>query len=77
LASDSHFGDHNKRLAQRRYLDPAQDLRRYEADARRTGDVASRQHYAEELIRHGRPQEAIEVYRQALSGTAAVEERAA
>jgi hypothetical protein len=52
----------------RRALDPAQDLRRFEAEARRTGDVASRQHYADELIRHGRAQEAIQVYRQALTG---------
>jgi hypothetical protein len=49
-------------------LDPGYDLRRYEAEARRTGDVASRQHYAEALVRAGRPQEAIEVYRQALTG---------
>ncbi|MGH8142813.1 MAG: tetratricopeptide repeat protein [Steroidobacteraceae bacterium] len=52
----------------RRALDPAQDLRRYEAETHRTGDVASRQRYAEELLRHGRPQEAVEVYRQALTG---------
>jgi hypothetical protein len=52
----------------RRTLDPGQDLRRYEAEAQRTGDVASRQHYAEELIRHGRAPEAVDVYRQALSG---------
>jgi hypothetical protein len=52
----------------RKALDPGQDLRRYQAEAQRTGDVASRQHYAEELIRHGRPQEAVEVYRQTLTG---------
>lgn len=51
-----------------RALDPGQDLRRYEAEARMTGDVASRQHYADELIRLGRAQEAITVYRQALVG---------
>jgi hypothetical protein len=52
----------------RKALDPQQDLRRYEAEAQRTGDVASRQRYAEELVRHGRAAEAVTVYRQALSG---------
>jgi hypothetical protein len=49
-------------------LDPQQDLRRYEAEARLTGDVASRQHYADALLRHGRAPEAVAVYRQALVG---------
>jgi len=49
-------------------LDPGEELRRYETEVRRTGDVASRQHYADALVRHGRAAEAIEVYRQALSG---------
>ena len=35
-------------------LDPKQDLRRFEIEARRTGDVASRQRYADELVRQGR-----------------------
>lgn len=52
----------------RKALDPQQDLRRFQAEAHRTGDVASRQRYAEELIRHGRAVEAIEIFRQALSG---------
>lgn len=52
----------------RRALDPGQDLRRYESEARMTGDVASRQRYADELIRQGRPVDAIAVYRQALTG---------
>ncbi len=52
----------------RRALDPQQDLRRYEAEARLSGDVASRQRYADELIRQGRPAEAVGVYRQALTG---------
>jgi hypothetical protein len=52
----------------RRALDPEQDLRRYETEARVTGDVASRQRYAAELIRQGRPADAIAVYRQALTG---------
>ncbi|MFT3907642.1 MAG: tetratricopeptide repeat protein [Steroidobacteraceae bacterium] len=51
-----------------RALDPGQDLRRYELEARRSGDVASRQRYADELLRQHRAGEAIEIYRQALSG---------
>ena len=35
---------------------------------RRTGDVASRQRYAEALMGHGRARDAVEVYRQALTG---------
>lgn len=52
----------------RRALDPEQDLRRYEAEARMSGDVASRQRYADELIRQSRPGEAVGVYRQTLTG---------
>lgn len=52
----------------RRALDPGQNLRRFEAEMRMTGDVASRQRYADELLRQGRPTEAVAVYRQALSG---------
>ncbi|HTW74716.1 MAG TPA: tetratricopeptide repeat protein [Steroidobacteraceae bacterium] len=65
------FGSRGARGAvrgMRRALDPGQDLRRYEAEVQRSGDVASRQHYAEALIHHGRAREAVEVYRQALSG---------
>jgi hypothetical protein len=51
-----------------RALDPQQDLRRYQDEARVTGDVASRQRYADELVRQNRPAEAIEIYKQALSG---------
>jgi len=51
-----------------RALDPGQDLRRYELESRRSGDVASRQRYADELLRHNRAGEAVEIYRQALSG---------
>lgn len=54
--------------AMRRALTPGADLRRYEAEMQRSGDVASRQHYADALISHGRAGEAIAVYRQALSG---------
>lgn len=49
-------------------LDPGADLRRYESEARLTGDVASRQRYADELMRQGRHDEAITVYRQVLTG---------
>jgi hypothetical protein len=49
-------------------LDPGADLRRYESEARLTGDVASRQRYADELARHGRYGEAIATYRQILTG---------
>ncbi len=52
----------------RRALDPEQQLRTYEAAARRTGDVASRQRYADELVRQGHSAQAIAVYRQALAG---------
>jgi hypothetical protein len=49
-------------------MDPTADLRRYENEARVTGNVSSRQRYAEELTRHGRYDEAIAQYRQALTG---------
>jgi hypothetical protein len=52
----------------RRAMDPSAQLRRYENEARVTGNVASRQRYAEELVRHQRYDEAIAQYQQALSG---------
>lgn len=52
----------------RKALDPEQDLRRFELEARATGDVASRQRLAAELNRQGRPAEAIAVYKAALTG---------
>jgi hypothetical protein len=52
----------------RRALDPEQQLRSYAAAAERTGDVASRQRYAEELLRHGQAERAAQVYQQALGG---------
>jgi hypothetical protein len=52
----------------RRAMDPGADLRRYENEARVTGNVASRQRYAEELTRHARYDEAIAQYQQALAG---------
>lgn len=52
----------------RRALDPGAELRRYENEASVTGNVASRQRYAEELRRHERYDEAIAQYNQALTG---------
>jgi hypothetical protein len=52
----------------RKAMDPGADLRRYESEAQVGGNVASRQRYAEELVRHGRYDDAIAQYRQALSG---------
>src|SRR6201996_3663821 len=49
-------------------MDPEGDLRRFESEARVGGNVASRQRYADELLRHGRYDEAIEQYRGALTG---------
>lgn len=52
----------------KRVLDPNANLRRYESEARVTGGVATRQRYADELIRQARYEEAIAEYRQALTG---------
>jgi hypothetical protein len=52
----------------RRALDPEQQLRAYEQAAQRTRDVASRQRYAEELVRQGYAAQAIEIYGQTLTG---------
>jgi hypothetical protein len=52
----------------RKALDPGADLRRYENEVRVAGNVASRQRYAEELLRHERYDEAIAQYREALTG---------
>ena len=49
-------------------LDPTADLRRYENEARVTGNVATKQRYAEELTRQGRYDDAIEQFKQALTG---------
>jgi hypothetical protein len=49
-------------------MDPQANLRRYESEARVTGNVAGRQRYAEELERHGKHDEAIAQYRSALTG---------
>jgi hypothetical protein len=52
----------------RKAMDPGADLRRYENEARVAGNVANRQRFAEELVRHARYDEAIAQYREALSG---------
>jgi hypothetical protein len=52
----------------KRAVDPFAELRRYEQEARIAGNVAARQRYADELVRHGRYEEASEQYRQALTG---------
>lgn len=49
-------------------LDPGADLRRYGEQARVTGGVAALQRYADELTRHGRYEEAIATYQEALKG---------
>jgi hypothetical protein len=49
-------------------MDPTAELRRYEGESRVTGNVASRQRYAQELVRHERYDEAIAQYQQALTG---------
>jgi hypothetical protein len=49
-------------------MDPTADLRRYQSEASVAGNVASRQRYAEELVRHGRYDEAISQYNQTLTG---------
>ncbi len=51
-----------------RTINPFGDLRRFEREAEVTGNVASRQRYADELIRHGRYAEAIAQYQQTLTG---------
>jgi hypothetical protein len=52
----------------KRAIDPGADLRRFESEARVTGNVAARQRYAAELARHQRYDEAIGQYQQALTG---------
>lgn len=49
-------------------LDPGAELRRYGEQARITGGVAALQRYADELSRHGRYDEALATYREALKG---------
>jgi hypothetical protein len=52
----------------RKAIDPGRELRRLESEAQVGANVASRQRYAEELLRHERYDDAITQYRQALSG---------
>jgi hypothetical protein len=52
----------------RRALDPEQQLRNLAVAAQRSGDVANRQRYAEELVRQGRAAQAVTVYGQILTG---------
>jgi hypothetical protein len=49
-------------------LDPEGDLRRLENEMQVTGNVASRQKYADELVRLGRAKEAVPVYQTCLTG---------
>src|SRR5262245_17598192 len=49
-------------------LDPESNLRRAENAVKVTGDVASRQQYADELVRLGRAAEAVTIYQNCLTG---------
>jgi hypothetical protein len=49
-------------------LNPEADLRRLENEVKITGDVGSRQRYADELLRLGRAAEAVGVYKSCLTG---------
>jgi hypothetical protein len=65
------FGSRTARRTARnlgKVLDPTADLRRYENEARVTGNVASQQRYADELARQERFDEAIAAYRGVLTG---------
>jgi hypothetical protein len=65
------FGSRTAQRARRglkKAMDPTADLRRYENEARVTGGVATQQRYAEELMRQGRHDQAIDTYRQILTG---------
>jgi hypothetical protein len=65
------FGSRTARRAARELrskLDPDRELRAAELAARGSTDVASRQRYADELLRQERPQEAAALYQQLLTG---------
>jgi hypothetical protein len=49
-------------------LDPEGNLRRFENEMQVTGNVASRQRYADELVRLGRAKEAVSIYQTCLTG---------
>jgi len=49
-------------------LDPEGNLRKFETEMQATGNVASRQKYADELVRLGRASEALPIYQTCLTG---------
>jgi hypothetical protein len=49
-------------------LDPEANLRRFENEMNITGNVASRQKYADELVKLGRAKEAVPIYKNCLTG---------
>jgi hypothetical protein len=49
-------------------LDPEGNLRRFENEMKVTGNVASRQRYADELVKLGRAAEALPIYQTCLTG---------
>src|SRR5512134_4011992 len=49
-------------------LDPEGNLRKFETEMQVTGNVASRQKYADELVRLGRAKEALPIYQTCLTG---------
>ncbi len=49
-------------------LDPEANLRKFENEMHITGNVASKQKYADELVRLGRAKEALPIYRTCLTG---------
>ena len=49
-------------------LDPEGNLRKFENEMKVTGNVASRQRYADELVRLGRAAEALPIYQTCLTG---------
>jgi hypothetical protein len=49
-------------------IDPEGNLRKFENEMRVTGNVASRQKYADELVRLGRAKEALPIYQTCLTG---------
>jgi hypothetical protein len=49
-------------------LDPEGDLRKLENEMKVTGNVQSKQRYADELVRLGRAKEALDIYRTSLTG---------
>jgi hypothetical protein len=52
----------------RKSLDPGRDLRRLEAEVQFSSNIDAHRRYAEELVAHGRPGDAVKVYRGTLKG---------